>query len=236
MNGLNLKEKLFERIKLKLFGKISLPKKGVRLFYWFSIGIFAFILFSNLLVRFSYQGFIYDSTDSIPSAKAGLVLGTSKYLKGGFHNPYYEYRIQAAVELFRAGKIKYIIVSGDNRFIHYNEPAQMRDDLISRGISPEFIFLDYAGFRTLDSVIRANKIFGQDRFIIISQPFHNQRAVFIARFRGIDAIAFNAKDVNFSLGMKVRFREIFARVKLVVDLFIIQKQPKFLGEKVIIGS
>jgi SanA protein len=194
------------------------------------------ILVSNLVVRFSYSGSIYSSVNALPEKKVGLLLGTNKYLKAGGINPYYQYRLEAAVELLKAGKIKYIIVSGDNSIIEYNEPVQMRDDLIKMGVDPTLIYLDYAGFRTLDSIIRAKKVFGQDSFIIISQPFHNQRAIFIAKQYNIDAIAFNAKDVSMSRGFKVQFREIFARVKLMIDVYLTNKQPKFLGEKVVVGQ
>jgi SanA protein len=194
------------------------------------------MLFSHLLVKYSYSNYRFSLTDSLPANDVGLLLGTSKYLKGGSLNPYYAYRIDAAVELIKKGKIKYVILSGDNRMIQYNEPAQMREDLIKRGVDPKIIFLDYAGFRTLDSVVRAKAVFGQSSFTIISQAFHTERAVFIARQRNIKAIAYNAKDVNFQFGLKVQFRELFARVKLMIDLYLINKQPKFLGEQIVIGS
>jgi len=211
-------------------------KKIVNWLKWCLLGMILIILVSNLVVRFSYSGSIYSSVNTLPEKKVGLLLGTNKYLKAGGINPYYQYRLEAAVELLNAGKIKYIIVSGDNSIIEYNEPVQMRDDLIKMGVDATLIYLDYAGFRTLDSIIRAKKVFGQDSFIIISQPFHNQRAIFIAKQYNIDAIAFNAKDVSMSRGFKVQFREIFARVKLMIDIYLTNKQPKFLGEKVIVGQ
>ena len=195
-----------------------------------------FVLVSNLLVRYAYQAYIYNDIDSIPVMKTGVLLGTSKYLKTGGLNPYYFYRLKAACELYKKGKIEYIIVSGDNRKMNYNEPVQMRDDLIKLGIPGNKIVLDYAGFRTLDSIVRAKEIFGQQEFVIISQEFHNQRALFIAHQKNLDAIAFNARDVNPRMAIKVQIREIFARVKLMLDLYILHKQPKFLGEKIVIGT
>jgi len=197
-----------------------------------SVSIFS----SNLIVELSTKKFVYSAIDSLPKNKVGLLLGTSKYRKGGGINPYYEYRLVACIELLKKGKIEYIIVSGDNRLVEYNEPVQMRDDLIKMGVPSHIIYLDYAGFRTLDSVVRSKEIFGQTSITIISQAFHNKRAIFIAKFKNIDAIAYNAQDLTPALGFKVQFRELFARVKLMIDLFLIDKQPKYLGEKIIIGN
>ena len=141
------------------------------------------------------------------------------------------YRIDAAVKLFRQGKIKYLIVSGDNGRKEYNEPETMRADLISAGVDSSKIFLDYAGFRTFDSVVRLKEIFGQDAVTIISQPFHNERAIYIATGEKINAIGFNAKDVNSRVGMKTQIREKLARVKVIID-FWFGKKPKFLGNKI----
>jgi len=109
----------------------------------------------------------------------------------------------------------------------------MRSDLISSGIDSSIIYLDYAGFRTFDSIIRTKEIFGQDSITIISQAFHNQRAIFIASKEKISAIGFNAKDVNKSAGFKVQVREKLARVKVFID-YLFGKKPRFLGQKIII--
>jgi len=211
------------------------PKKIFKFVKWSTFAVIILVIASNLIVRYSYSGFIYSSIDSIPEKKVGLLLGTNKYLKQGGINPYYQYRIEAAAALVKKGKIKFVIVSGDNSLIEYNEPFQMKEDLIKLGVDSSIIYLDYAGFRTLDSIIRAKFVFGQTEFIIISQPFHNQRAMFIARQRKINAIAFNTRDVAMPRALKVQVREVFARVKLMIDLFLINKQPKFLGERVYIG-
>jgi len=194
------------------------------------------IIVPNLAVELSTYKQVYSSVDSLPANKVGLLLGTSKYLKEGGINPYYRYRIEATAELIKQGKIKYVIVSGDNSEINYNEPKQMKEDLEKLGVNPNVIFLDYAGFRTLDSVIRSKEVFGQTSITIISQAFHNKRAIFIANFNSIKAVGYNAKDLQPILGFKVQFRELFARVKLMIDLFLINKQPKYLGEKIVIGD
>jgi SanA protein len=177
--------------------------------------------------------YIYSSVDSIPHNHCALVLGTSKYLWNGKRNLFYTNRIKAAVELYNHNKIDYIIVSGDNRNRNYNEPITMYNDLIAAGIPNKKIILDYAGFRTLDSVVRGKEVFGQDKFTIVSQLFHNQRALYIARQKGIEAIAFNTEDNGEKLALKVQLRELGARMLVVIDM-ITSKQPHFLGEKVII--
>lgn len=188
----------------------------------------------NYYVACSTRHQIYSSVTDIPERKVGLLLGTSKYLSGGRINYFYEYRIDAAVALFKAGKIKYILVSGDNGQERYNEPKTMQEDLIAAGIPADRIILDYAGFRTLDSVVRCHDVFGEDNITIISQPFHNQRALFIARQKGIHAIAFNAQDVSGSMGSRVLLREKLARAKMMLDL-LFGKEPKFSGPKILIG-
>jgi SanA protein len=161
----------------------------------------------------------------------GLLLGTSKYLSNGKINGYWKYRIDATVELYKKSKIKYVIISGDNSKSTYDEPTDMKNELVKRGIPESVIFLDYAGFRTFDSVIRAQKVFSQTEFTVISQQFHNERAIVIARHYGIKAIGYNAKDVTAYNGFKTKVREKFARVKLFLD-FIIGNEPKFLGKKI----
>lgn len=162
-------------------------------------------------------------------------MGTSRRVSSGHSNYYFTYRINAAVELFKSGKIDYILVSGDNGTKEYNEPRDMYEALIEAGIPSERIVLDYAGFRTLDSIVRCKEVFGQESFTIISQEFHNERAVFLAHAHGINAVGYNARDVSRGYSIKTRVREVFARTKVFIDLFI-QKQPKFLGEKVPIGE
>jgi len=158
-------------------------------------------------------------------------LGTAKYLSGKRDNPYYTYRIEAATKLIKAGKIKYLIISGDNSKENYDEPTDMRTDLIRAGIDSTIIYLDYAGFRTFDSIVRAKEVFGQDSLTIISQFFHNQRAIFIASKEKISAIGFNATDVTNSKAFKVQVREKFARVKVFMD-YLFGRKPKFLGPAV----
>jgi len=189
------------------------------------------ILLLNTVIYRSAKNRIFDSETDVPYNRVGLLLGTSKYLSKGRINLYYTYRINAAVDLYKSGKIEYILVSGDNRLKQYNEPKTIKKDLLAKGVPSSKIFLDFAGFRTLDSVVRSKAIFGQASITIISQQFHIERAIFIAKRKGINAVGYKAKDVPFFYGYKTKIREHFARVKMIFDM-IIGKQPKFLGDKI----
>lgn len=182
-------------------------------------------------IRKASEGKLYTELDSIPKRKVGLLLGTSKLLKNGQPNLYFQYRVEAAAALFKARKVDFILISGDNSRQGYDEPSDMREALIALGVPQERIYLDYAGFRTLDSVVRAKEIFGLTELTLISQEFHNQRALYLAQKYGIKAIGFCARDVDKYFGLKTRVREYFARVKVFWDLTF-GVQPKYLGEKI----
>ena len=142
--------------------------------------------------------------------------------------------MNAAVLLYKNGKVKQFILSGDNATMSYNEPMTMKKDLIALGIPDSVLFLDYAGFRTLDAIVRAKKVFGQDSVTVISQKFHTTRAVFLAAYFELDAIGFNAENISFSTSPKTFLREYFARVAAFLDVKLFHTQPKFLGEKVLL--
>jgi SanA protein len=185
----------------------------------------------NYIVAHSTENQLYSDINKVPRNKVGLLLGTAKYMDKTRQivNPFYQNRIDATVALYMAGKIDFIIVSGDNSTFYYNEPALMKEDLVARGVPPNRIYMDNAGFRTLDSILRCRDIFGQDHITIISQAFHNQRAVFIANHKHIDAIAFNALDGDSFMDEVVR--EKLARVKMVFDL-LLNTQAKYYGDTI----
>lgn len=188
------------------------------------------ILLCYFMVVWRSGKHLYDDINTIPHRNVGLVLGTNKYLRGGRINRFYQTRIDAAAKLYHANKVDYFVVSGDNRKNNYNEPKQMRADLIQAGVPPERIQPDYAGLRTLDSVLRMDKIFGHQDYTIISQRFHNERAVFLARAKGQTPIAFNAD--NPPVMFRVLLREGLARVKAVWDL-LSGKQARHYGEPIV---
>lgn len=211
--------------------KLALAAKII----WLLIAIvFITAFYCNRKITNSSSPYVFDDISKISANKAGLLLGTTKRAPSGGKNPYFYYRVHAAAELYKAGKIKYIIVSGDNSEKSYNEPRDLRDALLEEVIPNDKIYLDYAGFRTLDSIVRCEKIFGRKKFTVISQKFHNERAVFIARSLGLEAVAYNARDLRGgAVSLKIKLREMLARVLTFVDLWT-NRQPKFLGPKVAI--
>jgi len=192
------------------------------------IALILVIFVCNIIISSTAEGQTYTNTDTIPANRVGLVLGTSNRLTNGSPNPYYTYRINATIALYKARKIEFVLVSGDNGSIYYNEPNTIKKDLINGGIPEHVIFLDYAGFRTLDSMFRAKFVFGLDKVTVISQKFHNERAIYIAKQKGLKAIGFNAQDISTSQGLKVQIREYLARVKVFIDM-VLNTQPKFYG-------
>ena len=206
-------------------------KKLLNAIFFFVI-IFAILVLSiDSLIKDSSKGKIYADIKNIPAKRVGVLLGTAKYIKKGKINYFYKYRIDATTKLFKAGKIKAILVSGDNASRYYNEPARMRRDLIKQGIPKDKIYLDFAGFRTLDSIQRAREIFGLKSYIIISQKFHLERAIFIANKSGVDAIGFAAKDFpSTKAALRMRLREYLARTKAFLDIYILHTVPKFFGK------
>ena len=208
-----------------------MKKKTLKIVLYIILASFLSIYFSHKIIEENADGKIYSETKNIPKNKVGLFLGTSKLLRNGNINLYYKYRLNAAIELFKSGKIEFIVISGDNGSKSYDEPTDFKDDLMKAGIPENKIFLDYAGFRTLDSVVRVKEIFSQNSVTIISQQFHNERAIYLAEHYNIKAIGFNAKGISGKYGLKVQLREYLARVKVFVDL-LFNVEPKFLGKKI----
>ena len=199
----------------------------------FGVIFYALLVRHNNSIAQSSSAYIYSDISKVLTKKALLLLGTSKYLKGGHTNYFYKYRIDSAVRLFKAGKVKAIVVSGDNGDKYYDEPTTMHDDLVARGIPSKYITLDYAGFRTLDSIVRAKVIFDLDDYIIVSQRFHLERAIYIAHAKGQKVVGFTAKDFKNTVWAKrMEHRELLARAKAFIDLYILRKEPKFYGSKV----
>lgn len=201
--------------------------------------IAAVIATAEIYTSSASRGRIFSSIQEIPnqgksdpSETIGLVLGCSPYI-GSVKNFYFVHRIKAAAELWKSGKISALIVSGDNKKHNYNEPREMKRALVEAGVPASRIVCDYAGLRTLDSVVRASKIFQAKRIIIISQLFHNKRALAIARHHDIDAYALNADEVKKKrLWLRSFLRERAARACMILDLWILDTQPRHLGEPV----
>lgn len=189
-------------------------------------------LAANRACQHAGAGRIYTSVKTVPANDVGLVLGTSKLTSHGKPNLHFNQRIAAAAALYRAGKVQHLLVSGDNHVASYDEPTDMRAALVAAGVPAEAITCDYAGFRTLDSVIRAREIFNLQHCTIITEEFHCPRAVWIARQHGLDAIAFAAPDVALQgWSLRADVREQLARDWCAVDLYLLHRHPKFLGPK-----
>ena len=191
------------------------------------------VVYANLTASWISRGRLFDEVGSLPVTKVGLVFGTTDRVNGR-ENLYFRYRIDAAVEVWKSGKIKTLIVSGDNRSQYYNEPEKMKQALIERGIPEDRIVCDYAGLRTLDSVVRAKEIFGTSSMLFISQRFQNERAIYLAESNGMDAFGFNARDVETHAGLKTKVREIGARVKMWLDVNLLHTRPSHLGKKIVL--
>ncbi|WP_428943525.1 outer membrane permeability protein SanA [Pantoea sp. FN060301] len=171
--------------------------------------------------------YVYDDLKTLPHRQVGVVLGTAKYYRAGGINQYYLYRIQGALNAYNSGKVNYLLLSGDNALQSYNEPMTMRRDLIAAGVPASDIVLDYAGFRTLDSIVRTRKVFDTNDFIIITQRFHCERALFIALHMGIQAQCYAVPSPKNMLNIRVR--EVGARLGALADLFLMKREPRFLG-------
>lgn len=182
------------------------------------------------------RGECYDDAAMAPAKRVGLVLGCTRYLESGRPNLYFSHRIAAALALYNAAKVEVLLVSGASHRGDVDEAKSMQEALVEGGVPIERIVCDPHGFRTIDSVLRAQRVYGQNELTIISQPFHNHRAIYIAEHHGIEAIGFNAVDVAPPLGRKVRFREVFARMRVLVDIHISNTQPRVLGKPLPIAN
>lgn len=195
-----------------------------------AVFIVSTMILLNLWVFYSVNKSVFHQIDQLPENEVALVLGTSPYVTGGYINLHFKARMEAAAYLYKKGKVKHLLVSGDNGTKYYDEPTAMKEALIELGVPETAVTLDYAGFRTLDSVVRAKEIFSLTKLTIITDEFHIHRSLFLAKHFGIDAVGFCSKKVPFKLSPNAYIREYFARIKAVLDLFI-GKQPKFLGHK-----
>lgn len=188
-----------------------------------------FIGIANARVLSAGNGHIYEQIKDLPHHRVGIVLGCSPRI-GRVKNYYFIGRINAAAELYKAGKVERLLVSGDNAHTNYNEPAAMEDALVEKGVPREHIVKDYAGFRTLDTMVRANKVFGLTDATIITDDFHMARSIFFAEGAGLKADGYPSR-AGFNAAMTpTEFREVLARSQAVIDQDFLHSGPKFLGK------
>ena len=205
--------------------------RGLRLFFYLIAALIVFVAVANLWIVISTVDQVFDDHTKIANNDVALVLGTSHQLTDGSPNPFFNDRMEMAALLYREGKIKHFIVSGDNRTRYYNEPAEMRKALLKLGVPPTSITLDYAGLRTLDSIVRCKEIFGQDHITIVTQDFHSYRALFISDYYGVKAVAYVPQNIPTSEPKMIQWREYLARAKAVLDLYVLKTNPRHLGQK-----
>ena len=228
-------------------------KKRIKISCWLltvsAIACLALMLICNQIVVNNAEGKVFSDIDSIKYNKVGLLLGTTPQARiGRITNAFFTYRIDAAEQLYKAGKIKKILISGDeNSLDGINEPECMRDSLVARGVPASAIILDGKGYRTICSVVNANKVYGLKSFTIISQKFHNERAIYQAEHLGLDVEniqAYNAKMPRSRRGYITSIREFFARVKMFIDI-LTYKVPEssasktigsFMGNQIVINN
>lgn len=172
----------------------------------------------------------------VPGGRVALVLGTGARLKSGRENLHFATRMDAAAELYRSGKARHLLLSGDNHIQGYDEPTDMKNALLARGVPENVMTLDYAGFRTLDSMARARRVFQQDQIIVVTESFHAARSVFLARHFDLDATVYCAKELPAAWNFKSSLREIGARAKAALDVYVLRRGPHFLGEPISIPA
>ncbi len=201
-----------------------------------AVAVFVLLMLAALMVadracRQAAAGHLFRSVEDVPQNDIALVLGTAEKTKGGSVNLHFSRRIEAAAALYRAGKVHHLLVSGDNHKAGYDEPNDMRKALVAAGVPASAITCDYAGFHTLDSVMRAKSVFGLSRCTIVSEEFHCPRALWIAKNDGIEAVALAAPDLSMRWSLRVKIREYFARAACGVELYVLHRGPKFPGPR-----
>ena len=183
-------------------------------------------------VRLQSRAFVISDVHEVPVCSAVLLLGTAKYTGTGSVNSYFRNRIAAAVKLYEQGKIGLLILSGAGlRGGEEDEAEQMKQSLMLRGVPENAMILDGFGRRTWDSIHRCMHEFGIGKVVIVSQPFHTSRAIFIARHLGMEAFAFNADKVQRHMAARMFLRECMARVKCLLDIYMLKPVPAYLQRK-----
>ena len=230
MNTARLTDRMVARRRLSRRMSVRAMKRVVKVLLGVGFGLVVVVLLCNGWVVYSTRSQIYFNMDKLPTNDVGLVLGTSKYIRNGQENLFFRYRMEATARLWKEGKVKRLILSGNNDSEYYNEPADMEKALLKLGVPADVMLPDYAGYRTFDSILRCKEEFGQDHITIISQNFHNARALYIGNHEGMNAVAFAAQDVPNGYSLKTLIREYMARPLAMLDVHLLRPQPE-IGNK-----
>jgi SanA protein len=215
--------------------KIPPARALLRWALWGATGLGFVVAICNGWILWRTRGRTFHSAAAVPVRGVGLVLGTSPVARGG-PNPFFEGRMDAAARLYKTGKVRHLLLSGDNRHRGYDEPTSMKQALAARGVPGNAMHLDYAGFRTLDSMARAHQVFGLHEVTVITDDFHLPRSIFLADAFGIKAIGFPSAHVPAGRAAKTLVREVFSRVAAVLDVYVLHRQPKFYGRKIDVAA
>ena len=191
----------------------------------------AFMVFANVWITWRARPFIVADKEPIEKKYVAIVLGARVYADGTLSDSLTE-RLMTAKWLYKKGKVKRILVSGDNRFDHYNEVRAMYLWLVKHGVPKRDIFLDYAGFRTLDTMVRAAKVFKVKDAIVCTQGFHMARSIYLAKQAGIDAVGMNSSGELYYVVKRIKVRELIARTVAFLDVHVINRQPHHLGDAI----
>lgn len=205
-----------------------------RKFAIFFLVVVCVIVAANLWILGAARGSVYNDISSVPTNDIGLVLGTGPFTGKGSTNLHFVVRVEAAAKLYKSGKVKHLLLSGDNHIRGYDEPTEMKNALLKLGVPQSVMTLDYAGLRTLDSMERARKIFGQTNLTLITEQFHSARSLFLARHFGIHAVVFCAEPLPAAWNYTVNLREAAARVLAVGDVYVWHRGARHLGEPIAI--
>lgn len=202
--------------------------KRRRQILYFSIAILVIlaiiVALCNISVDRNAEGRTFSNINDVPTMQTALLLGTNPKTRDGKRpSSFYLARINATAELYKHGKFRQLIISGDRRE-GYDEPQTMRHDLIERGVPDSIIMMDGQGYRTLLSLKNSKQYFGIHDMIIISQKWHNERSIFLADKMNIKAVGYNADDVSHPRAIWTHIRELLARVKLFIDLYVTHRE------------
>lgn len=210
---------------------MMIRKPLLRMLAILSLGAVGLIVAAYSAIGVGACGKIYTQVADCPANDIGILFGCAKIVNQGRRNLYYIYRIRAAADLYAAGKVKHLLVSGDNHIKSYNEPETMQRDLMAAGVPKVAITLDYAGFSTFETLTRARQIFGVRSATLITQPSHLPRALYLAQHEGIVAVGYSATEPTGQNAARVKLREVAARFGMYGDLYLWGRQPKFLGKQ-----
>lgn len=186
----------------------------------------------RVLVAQRYANRIYGQVDQLSPYPVAIVFGAGYWPSGRLSNALAD-RMETAIDLYRAGKVNKLLLTGDNRFADYNEPAAMATYAQARGVPREDLVLDYAGRRTYDSCFRAQAIFGVERAVLVTQRFHLPRALFTCERLGLDTVGLAADRRQYTRGLWYEFREMFALGRAWLDVSLLKPVP-ILGDPIMV--